>query len=48
MMHGEALGDQVLHDNDSDVLGVAGVAVKTKELGQEGSEVLMQVQVVRR
>ena len=47
MMHGEALGDQVLHDNDSDILGVAGVTVETKELGQESPEVLMEIQVVR-
>ena len=48
MMHGEALGDQILHDNDSDILCVAGVTVETKELGQESSEVLMQIQVVSR
>ena len=47
MVHGEALGDQVLHDDDSDILGVAGVTVETEELGQKSPEVLMQIQVVR-
>ena len=43
MVHGEALRDQVLHDNDSDILGVAGVTVETEELRQKCPEVLMQI-----
>ena len=39
-MHPQPGGQQVVHDDDADVLGVAAVAVQTEELGQQSTGIL--------
>ena len=41
-VHAESRGQEVVHDDDADVLGVAAVAVQPEEFGQQRSGVLKE------
>ena len=46
VMHSKAWWQQVVHDDQADVFGVAAVAVEPEKLGQKRSRILLQVQVI--
>ena len=46
LVHFEAAGEQVVHYDNSHVLGVAAITIEPEELGKQRSRVLLQVHVV--
>ena len=45
-MHSKAGRQEVVHDDETNVFGVAAVAVEPEKLGKKSSRVLLQVQVI--
>ena len=46
VVHAQLARQDVVHDNDADVLGVAAVAVQPEELGEQRSRVLVEIHVI--